>query len=254
MRHFFTLLLHELRMLLIAPASFVAAVLYLLLMTFVYYFYLNTAASEPTDQTVAVWFFQAFWIPVCFMIPLLTMKSIAEERRLGTLETLMTTPATALQIVLSKFLSSYLFYICLWALTIPFPFIVHYYVGESVPLDLLFSPASMIGGYSFIAISGLLYIAVGIFASSMTRNQLVAGMLSFCILFVMILAGALMVKMPVIDAQWLQQSFDIVNYINSFEHLEDFSRGVLDSRPLFLYGSLTMLLLGITTLVVESKA
>ncbi len=241
-------------MLLIAPASYVAAVLYMLLMTFVYYIYLNTAASEPSDSTVAEMFFQTFWIPVCFMIPLLTMKSIAEERRLGTLETLMTTPATALHIVLSKFLSCYFFYIFLWTMTIPFPFIVHYYVGESVPLNLLFNPASMIGGYSFIAISGLLYIAVGIFASSMTRNQLVAGMLSFCILFVVILAGALMVKLPMLDSNWIQQSYDLVNYVNSFEHLADFSRGVLDSRPLFLYGSLTMLLLGITTLIVESKA
>jgi len=254
MRHFFTLLIHELRMLIIAPASYVAAVLYLLLMAYIYYKLLILSASKPQDELVAVWFFQTFWIPVCFMVPLLTMKSIAEERQLGTLETLMTTPATASQIVLSKFLSCYLFYMLLWAFTIPFPFIVHLMTGESVPLNRLFDTSSFIGGYSFIAISGLLYIAIGIFASSLTRNQLVAGMLSFCILFVIILGIGLMFNSPVTDIDWIKSSYYLVDYFNSFEHLEDFSRGVLDSRPLFLYGSLTLFLLGITTLVVESKA
>ncbi|MEO0795546.1 MAG: ABC transporter permease [Verrucomicrobiota bacterium] len=254
MRHFFTLLIHELRMLFIAPASYIAAVLYLLLMASMYYFALSKAAEAPQEVTPSVWFFQTFWVPVWFMVPLLTMKSIAEERRLGTLETLMTTPASALQIVLSKFLSAYLFYMLLWAMTIPFPYIVNAYTGDSVPLERLFDEATMIGGYSFIAISGLLYIAIGIFSSSLTRNQLVAGMLSFCMLFVLILSGRLMMEFPLLTLEWLDQSRDFVDYINSFEHLEDFSRGILDSRPLFLYGSLTMLLLGITTLVVESKA
>lgn len=254
MRHFFTLLVHELRMMLIAPASYIAAVLYLVLMASMYYLALSKASEAPQELTPSVWFFQTFWVPVWFMVPLLTMKSIAEERRLGTLETLMTTPATALQIVLSKFLSAYLFYMFLWALTVPFPFIVHAFAGEKVPLDRLFDDASMIGGYCFIAISGLLYVAIGIFSSSLTRNQLVAGMLSFCMLFVIILSGRLMMEFPLLDVEWINRSRDLVDYINSFEHLEDFSRGVLDSRPLFLYGSMTLLLLGITTLVVESKA
>lgn len=241
-------------MLLIAPASYIAGVLYLLLMASMYYLALSKAAEAPQEVPPSVWFFQTFWVPVWFMVPLLTMRSIAEERRLGTLETLMTTPATALQVVLSKFLSAYLFYLLLWALTVPFPYIVHAYAGPSVPLDRLFDSASLVGGYSFIAISGLLYIAIGIFASSLTRNQLVAGMLSFCLLFVIILSGRLMMEFPLVNVDWMQHSRDLVDYINSFEHLEDFSRGVLDSRPLFLYGSSTLLLLGLTTLMVESKA
>jgi len=256
MRHFTTLLFHELRMLFIAPASYIAAVLYLVLMASMYWVALRIGATAPQENPPSSLFFQTFWLPVFFMVPLLTMRSIAEERRLGTLETLMTTPATATQIVLSKFLSAYLFYVILWALTVPFPFIVHAYVGESLPLDRLFTEASMIGGYSFIAISGLLYIAIGIFASSLTRNQLVAGMLSFCILFVLLTSGAAIFEFNLFEGvAWIQLHVrDLADYINSFEHLEDFSRGVLDSRPLVLYGSGTLLLLGITTLIVESKA
>jgi len=256
MRHFTTLLFHELRMLFIASASYIAAVLFLVLMASMYWISLRVGSTAPQDTPPSALFFMTFWLPVLFMVPLLTMRSIAEERRLGTLETLMTTPATAAQIVWSKFLSAYLFYILLWALTIPFPFIVHAYTGPSLPLERLFTEASMIGGYSFIAISGLLYISIGIFSSSLTRNQLVAGMLSFCILLVLLTGGAAIFEFNLFDGvDWIQLHLrDLADYINSFEHLEDFSRGVLDSRPLFLYGSGTLLLIGLTTLVVESKA
>lgn len=254
MRHFFHLLFHEIRMLWIAPATYVAAVLFLLLMSFFYVMCLYIGSIELQDEMVSEWFFKNFFWPVFFMIPLLTMRSIAEERRLGTLETVMTTPATAFQIVLSKFLAIYLFYIGIWALTLAFPFIVDYYRPGLAQEGHLLEPSSLLGGYAFIALSGLLYVALGIFTSSLTRSQLVAGMLSFSLLFIIIVTGKLLMNLPVMEVEWLVWMGEPLEYLQTFQHLEDFSQGLLDTRPFALYISGTLLLIGVTTLTVESKA
>jgi len=117
------------------------------------------------------------------------MKSIAEERRLGTLQTLMTTPVSSFSIVLSKFCSVYAFYLLIWALTLLFPVIVNLLVPASSIEDQLLQNSALLGSFSFIAISGVLYIALGIFASSLTKNQHIAGMFTFCLLFLFV-AGA----------------------------------------------------------------
>ena len=254
MKHFFWLLLHELRMLLIAPANYIVGALFLLLMGTFYWFILrgfSLAAEEglPSEQ-----FFQLFWVPVFFVVPMITMKSIAEERRQGTLETLLTTPASSAAMVLSKFISSYLFYMTLWGLTLLFPLITYLIVGQTQLEPRLLDQASLLGGYAFIAVSGTLYVAIGIFASSLTRTQLVAGMLSFCILFALIIFGRVLLEYPMSEGSWLSVIGVGADYLQSFKHLEDFSRGVIDTRPFFLYLSLTGLLLGITSLVVEAKA
>ena len=254
MRHFLTLFSHELRMLLIAPATYVASVLFLLLMGLIYLLVLNEAGTRESDLPPAVLFFQVFWVPVFFMVPLLTMRSIAEERRLGTLETLMTTPATAFQIVLSKFLGAYVFYMILWSLTIAFPYIAAYGLDSTADKQSVLEIAPMMGGYLFIGLSGMLYIALGIFASSLTRSQLVAGMLCFSLLFIIVISGQLLLRLPIQDFSWMRWLDSPLEYIRSFKHLEDFSRGMVDTRPFVMYISNAALLLGITTLVVESKA
>jgi len=111
MRLFRILLAHELRMLLVSPATYIAATLFLLVMGFVFAGILETFTAAPQEAAPAAVFFQLFWLPVFFMVPLLTMKSIAEERRLGTLETLLTTPVSTPQVVLAKFAASYALYL-----------------------------------------------------------------------------------------------------------------------------------------------
>lgn len=254
MRHFLTLFFHEVRMLLVAPATYIATVLFLTLMALLFTLALWDVSGEASDQPAISLFFEIYWIPVFFIVPLLTMRSIAEERRMGTLETLMTTPVSAWQVVLAKFSAAYLFYLGMWALTLSFPLVTKMVVPSAQLTAPLATEASLAGGFAFIALSGLLYVSIGVFSSSLTRSQLVAGMLSFSLLFILIVSGrfladyALPQNAPFTDAQIL------IDYLHGFKHLSDFGRGVLDSRPLFLYGSGTFLLLGLTALIVESKA
>lgn len=254
MRHFFTLLKHELRMLLISPPTYIAAVLFLCLMGFLYWAILRGMVNTPAEELPSVQFFKAFWIPVFFMVPLLTMRSIAGERSTGTLDTLMTTPTTRSAVILSKFAGAYIFYMLLWLATLGFPFIaqkLYPYAGESAAL---LEPASLIGSYLFLATSGMLFVAIGIFASSVTRSQLVAGMLSFTTLFVVIVGGQQLGNIADSGPELIGWLDATINYLQIFQHLDDFSRGIIDTRPFFYYTSTTALLLGLSTLVIEAKA
>ncbi|HAV14259.1 MAG TPA: hypothetical protein DCX06_12315 [Opitutae bacterium] len=254
MRHYLILLKHELRMLLISPPTYIASVLFFMLMGFLYWSIIRGMVNAPEEALPSVQFFSVFWIPVFFVVPLLTMRSIAGERSTGTLDTLMTTPASRVAVVLSKFSGAYLFYMLLWLITLGFPLIASKLYPQAASSGALLDPASLIGGYLFLAISGLLFIAIGIFASSVTRSQLVAGMLSFALLFAIVVGGQQLGNIANSSgnlAEWLETT---VNYLQIFQHLDDFSRGIVDTRPFFYYTSTAALLLGLSTLVIEAKA
>lgn len=251
MRAFATLLRHELRTLLYSPFTYTAGVLFLLLMGYLYFRIIEDFTRQVQTLLPSEMFFSIFWLPALFTVPLLTMRSMAEERRLGTLETLLSTPITATSVVLAKFFAAYVFYLVLWAGTALFPLITGLVVDDSSVRTYLLAPGPLLGGGLFIALSGLLFIAVGVFASSLTRSQLVAGMLCFSILFILI------VGLPGLRDQadtlelWVAEP---LGYLQVFSHVEDFTRGVFDTRPVFFYLTLTFLMLGLSTLVVEAKA
>jgi ABC-2 type transport system permease protein len=253
MRHYPLLLAHELRMLAVSVATYSAAVLFLLFMGLIYFLVLYGYNGQIESDPPMTQYFQLFFFPVFFVVPLLTMKSLADEQKHGTLEAMLATPATTLEIVLAKFSAAYLFYIGLWAVTLFFPFITLWFVPGVRADSPLHDTASLAGGFLFIAASGLLYIALGILASSLTRNTLVAGMLSFSLLFVLIISGYWLTKLNLQDS-WLIHAQSAVDYLQTFRQLEDFSRGIVDTRPFFLYASNTLLVLGVTSLVVESRA
>lgn len=249
MRSFRILLTHELRMLLVSPATYIAATLFLLVMGFIFAGILETFASTPQEGSPAVVFFQLFWLPVFFMVPLLTMKSIAEERRLGTLETLLTTPVTIPQVVLAKFFAAYALYLSLWAGTGGFFYILQKFAGNAQTLD--YGP--LIGGYVFIAVSGTLFVAVGILASAITRNQAVAGILAFVLLLTLVIGTRFAATLEVLKLDHLAALRSAVDYVQVFTHLEDFTRGVIDTRQVLYYVSGTFLSLILGILGVEAK-
>lgn len=254
MRHFFILLKHELRMLFISPPTYIAAVLFLCLMGFLYWAILRGMVNTPSDILPTVQFFSVFWIPVFFVVPLLTMRSIAGERSSGTLDTLMTTPTSRVAVVLSKFAGAYIFYMLLWALTIGFPLLTQKLYPQAAQSGALLELAPLAGSFLFIATSGILFISIGIFASSVTRSQLVAGMLSFTMLFVVIIGGQQINNIADSGGDLASWMTNTVNYLQIFEHLDDFSRGIIDTRPFVYYASTGFLLLALSTLIIEAKA
>ena len=249
MKHFATLLSHELRMLLVSPATYVAATLFLGVMGLIFTKILEDYSAAPQEHSPASVFFQLFWLPVCVMVPLLTMKCLAEERRSGTIETLLTTPVTTTEVVLAKFGAAYFLYLALWASTAGFFFLLKRFSGDTRFLD----PGPLFGGYLFIAVSGLLFVAVGVFASSLTRNQSVAGILGCVILASLIIGGNALSDSPWLEQELFRPLKNAIEYGHIFTHRNDFARGVIDTRQLLFYFSGTTLALIFSILGVEAK-
>ena len=236
-------------MLLVSPSTYIAATSFLAFMGFIFTDILNHYSKAPQDTSPAQVFFELFWLPVFFMVPLLTMKCLAEERRLGTIETLLTTPVTTTEVVLGKYGAAYLLYLALWGSTGGFFYILKRFSGDLRFLD----PGPLLGGYLFIAISGLLFVAIGVFASSLSRNQAVAGILCFTMLFGLIIGGRFLADAGFLGRDGLRSVKDAIEYAQIFAHRNDFARGVIDTRQLIFYLSGTVLALIFSILGVEAK-
>ncbi len=249
MRHFLTILSHEIRTLLYNPSTYIAAVLFLGVMGFVFAGILDLYSRSPQETQPSIIFFQLFWIPVFFMVPLLTMKCIAEERRLGTLETLLTAPVSTTEMVLGKFGAAYLLYLLLWASTLGFHYVLQHYAGDARYLD----PGPLLGGYLFIAVSGLLFVSLGVLASALTRSQAVAGILCFSMLFGLVIGFRYLGELTTLDTEALHHVKVTVDSLQVFRHLDDFSHGVIDTRQIIFYVSGSVLALIFSILGVEAK-
>lgn len=250
MRHYFILLRHELRVLIITPSTYIAAVLFLGVMGFFFQELLATYAAEPSDVSPAVGFFKLFFFPVFFLTPLLTMRSLAEERRMGTIETLMTTPVTSIEVVLAKFSASYLYYLAMWLSTLSFHYVLYRFAANPQVID----PGPMIGGYLFVALSGLMFIATGIFASAVTRSQLVAGLLAFSLTIALTLGLRSLAENLLYDYQSEDLVRTIVDHVQIFQHADDFVSGVFDSRAPVFYVSTAAFMLFLSVLALDARS
>ncbi len=249
MKHFLTILSHEIRILLFSPSTYIAAVVFLSVMGFFFTMMVDIYSASAQEVTPAVVFFQYFWVPVLLVVPLLTMKSIAEERRLGTLETLLTTPVSTVEVVLGKYFAAYLLYISLWACTGGFFYILHRFDPNEHFID--FGPLA--GGYAFIGISGLLFVAVGIAASAFSRNQAVAALISGAALLGLIVGSNFLQNVQLLHNEAMRPLKTAVDYAQVFQHLNDFSHGVVDTRQVLFYLSGTVLALIFSIFSVEVK-
>jgi ABC-2 type transport system permease protein len=223
----------------------IAAVLFLLGLSFNdILFKLN---SEPTEMPVTEGFFITFYFWMVFLLtaPVMTIRAFALERFSGTYETLMTSPVGDLQVVLAKFSGALAFYLLTWLPLLGYLLVVRAYSNDPASLDPRVVASTFLG----ITLIGALYIAIGCFASALTRSQIVAAMLSYAIglsLFLLSLRG-LSAAPP---SGWVVK---IYSHIAMYDHLEQFARGLVDTRALVFYISLTFLFLFLTWKVVESR-
>ena len=208
----------------------------------------------PQDTSSISQFFGLFWLPVFFTVPLLTMGSIAEEKNQATLQTLFSAPIPKYAIVLSKFFAAYFLYLILWALTLYFPIITYNLLPDNLSNARLIDSSAILGSLLFIFLSGILFIAIGIFTSSLTRSQLVAGMLCFTVLFIICIGGQ---QLENATYNYIAQGsffFESIQYVNVIRHFEDFSLGILDTRPFVFYLSISVLLLSLTVNLIDSES
>lgn len=181
-------------------------------------------------------------LPWLFLVlaPAITMRAWAEEKNLGTMEILMTLPIKDHEVVLGKFLASFLFIITTVLLTFPLPLTV-YILGEP---DI----GTIVGGYLGACLMGGAYLAIGLFISSLTKNQVVAFIISIVICFALLIIGEDFVLMSIPS-----MIAPIFAYLGLGAHFESISRGVIDSRDLIYYFSVIGFFLFLNTLAIESR-
>ena len=168
-----------------------------------------------------------YWFFMLIVPPVLTMRLLAEEVRSGTLETLMTAPVTDLQVVLGKYLASLAFFVLLWLPTL----IYAVYLGLYTDLD----PGPVLSGYLGTLLIGAMFLAAGLFASSLTRNQVVAAVLGFTLASTLFTLGLMEYLQPAQAGLWA--------YFNLHSQMIDFGKGVVDSRSVVYTLSTTLFLL-----------
>ncbi len=185
-----------------------------------------------------------FSLPV--VVPLITMRLFAEERKLGTLEALLTTPVRVHELVLAKFAGAMAFYMVLWLPVFAYAFIQHRLCPPGVAgfPDL----GALAGGAVGTVLVGAVYIAVGLLMSSLTSNQIVAAIGGFALLFGETLGFTILAYSATNPLMRL-----VGQYYSSFAHLMDFARGIIDSRIVVLYVAYAAWFLFATVKVVEGK-
>lgn len=187
--------------------------------------------------------FGMFWFPALFIVPAITMRLVAEEKRSGTIEMLMTAPVTDFQVVFAKYLGAVLLYSLMWAVTGLYILILRHFTGAGTSLDL----KQILAGYLCVLTMGQFFVAVGLLASALTKNQVIAAVIAVSAIFTFIIVTFWQ------GTSAAGEMAKVFRYISPFEHVREFSRGLVDVRPLALYATGTAVALFVTTRIVESR-
>jgi len=200
-----------------SPVAYVVIVVFLAIVGWYFsnnLFLMNTASMRIVFELVPLVFL--------FFVPAVTMRLLAEEKKSGTLELLTTKPVRDVEIVLGKFLAAW----TLLAATLA-PTLVYL-----VTLMVLGTPdlGPVVTGYLGLMLTGGVYIAIGLFASSLTENQIVAFLVGMVIILAFFLADKVLLYMPGAIAP-------AVEYLGIDYHFSNIARGVIDSRDIIYFGS-----------------
>ncbi len=183
-------------------------------------------------------FFSLLPITFSFIIPAVTMRLFSEEKNVGSYETLLTMPVSFTDIALGKFFAATLFSLSLLVPTLSYPLFITF-IGE---LD----PGPVIGGYLGAAFLAGAYCSIGLFASSLTRNQIISFIIGCALCFTLTILDKLLFFMP-------EKIIGIVNYVGSSFHFLNIAKGIIDSRDILYFMSVIFIFVFSTYLVMHEK-
>jgi len=239
----------------ISPATYVVAFYYLILLGVGFRFFLESFVHTDWILPPLASLIVAIIFGSPAIVPFLTMRSLAEEKRLGTLEILLAAPVSASSIVLGKWAASYFFFAMVTFAALSFPILTTILFPKETGTLQLLNEAQLVGGSTYLLTAGSTFTAIGIFASSITRNQMVAGMLTFTLLTLQI--GT----MTYFYNEYEQGSsafsgltiiYDSLGSVfTGFEKLEHFAIGFIDFQTIFHFILTTALFLAFSVIATE---
>lgn len=233
MRNVFTIAGKEFKSYLASPMAYVVTGIFLAATGF----FFGTSPSTYT-QTSINGFLQAGVILILLFAPLLTMRLLAEERKLGTIELLLTAPVRDSQVILGKFLGSVYIMTVMLALTLYYPLLLMVFGDPDI--------GPIVTGYIGMLLIGYTALAIGIFASSLTSNQIVAAVVAIGILLALYFVGFSSTFLP-------KALGDIIGYFSLSFYFPDFLRGIIDTRGIVYYLSITALFIFLAVRSLENS-
>jgi ABC-2 type transport system permease protein len=223
----------ELRSYFVSPVAWVVTAVMLAMWGYLFGIIISgsrTADLRPVLNNFSVTFLLAG--------PLLTMRLLAEEARSGTLELMLTQPIREVELVLGKYLGSVVFLAFMLLMTLYFPFILNMFGNPD--------RGPIIGGYLGVFLQGMAFLAIGLMASSLTQNQIIAAVVTFVTLLMLWLADALSRQIQGIPGQ-------VAQYISITKRFEDMPRGVIDTKDVIFFITVVAVCLFVTTQIVSAR-
>jgi ABC-2 type transport system permease protein len=191
----------------------------------------QTIPKFSINDAVVRYLFQHMRNISLFLLPMITMRLFAEERKSGTLELLITSPLTITQLVIGKFLSAFVLFLTMVLPTAVFQYFVFLYGNPDL--------GPVLTGYVGIVLYGAAVISIGTLISSLTENQIIAGALTFGAFLFLWIVGR-------VGEETVSVWGEIANYISITAHFNTFAMGVVDSRDVIFYLSFCFLGLFLT--------
>jgi ABC-2 type transport system permease protein len=233
MRNTTTIALREFKSYLASPTAYVVTGIFLLLTGFLF------SISPATYFETSIKGLWEFWgtLVLLLLASVLTMRLLAEEKKMGTLELLLTAPVRDSEVVMGKFLGSLGILTIMLALTFYYPILLMWFGDPDM--------GPILTGYLGLFLLGGASLAVGLFASSLTSNQLVAAMVAGGIIFALWFVGLAAGLLP-------EAMGEVISYLSLYHHFSSFMRGIIDTRGIIYYLSITVLFLYLAIRSIES--
>jgi ABC-2 type transport system permease protein len=201
---------------------------------------MNPAMGRELNVTDSVMrpLFSNLTVILLLLMPMITMRLFAEERRSGTIELLLTYPVRDGAVLLGKYLAALALYGLMLAGTLLYPAIVVYFARVD--------PGPLLTGYLGLVLLGATFLAVGLFASSLTENQIVASLVTFGTLLIFWVIGW--------SAEYAGGTLgSVLRHLSLIEHFDSFAKGVLDTKDIVYYLNFTILALFLTLRSLEAR-
>lgn len=227
-----------------SPLAYIVLTAFLLMQGYIFYIIVSFLNNPMTQAMTPLRLFFGgtvfFWLFLLFTVPVITMRLLAEERRSGTIEVLLTSPVTEGQVIAGKFLAALLFYVVLWLPTLIYVVLLK----QHSSIDL----RPVLAGYLGVLLVGFLFLAVGTFTSTLTNNQLIAAIIAFAALIALFSIG--LVEQLLVSSSVIR---DALGYMNLWTHMDDYAKGIIDTRHVVYELSVGLLFLFLAAKSLEVK-
>lgn len=221
MRNILTIAVKEYKTYFVTAIGYVVMLIFFLIAS---YLFLEIALQAWQREATLRYLFQDMSIIMLFVVPLMTMRTLAEERSSNTIELLMTSPVREVEVVLGKYLGALGLYLTMLLFTLQYPLFLILYSNRQADVG------PIVAGYIGAFLVGASFLAIGVFLSALTSSQIVAAVSTFGVLLLLWIVN-------ITSYRVMGTTGEVLSYLAINRHIEDMVSGVIDLKDLIFFGS-----------------